>query len=217
MPGKRTPEQQRERMRAYRARQRAAAASVDPSATVSSTVSSAVEPEPSAAPGDYSRHVTFGEEPPVALDVPTYFPPLPSTYRQPRGQELVQPVDPQPEPPLRVLPVMRTRAEKWADLQAAGGTPTAPPPAPKPRPAGASAPVRKPVRVVKTPDEALSAIRRERAGNALPEPLPGECMCGAGRPHRHYFDGWVAGMTDAQRHSVSEALGQTQETKWAKR
>ena len=199
MPKKRTPEEEAEYRRAYRARQRAAAASVDAGATVTP----AAEPEP---PADYSRHVTFGEEPPVALDVPTYFPPLPSTYRQPRGQELVQPVDPQPEPPLRVSPVMRTRAEKWADLQAAGGTPTAPPPAPKPRPAGASAPVRKPVRVVKTPDEALSAIRRERAGNALPEPLPGECVCGNGVPHRHYFDGWVGAMTAEQSKAVYTAL-----------
>ena len=113
----------------------------------------------------------------------------------------------------------RARAEKWADLQAAGGTPDAPPPAPKAQPV-APAQARKPVRVVKTPEQAeekMTAIRRERAGNTLPEPLPGMCVCGAGVPHRHYFDGWVAGMTDAQRHSVSEALGQTQETKWAKR
>lgn len=102
-------------------------------------------------------------------------------------------------------PILRTRAEKWADLQVAGGgDPATPPPAPKSRPA--SAPARKPVRVVKTADEAMSAIRRERAGNALPEPLPGMCMCGTGRPHRHYFDGWIGEMTDAQRKLVLERL-----------
>ena len=110
-----------------------------------------------------------------------------------------------PEPTPSTSPILRTRAQKWADLQSAAGLdPATPPPPPKPR--GAGTPPRKPVRVTKTADEAMSAMRRERAGNALPEPLPGLCMCGTGRPHRHYFDGWIGEMTDAQRRLVLERL-----------
>ena len=110
-----------------------------------------------------------------------------------------------PEPTPSTSPILRTRRAKWADLQeAAGLDPNAPMPAPKPRPAGA--PARKPVRVTKTAGEAMSAIRRERAGNALADPLPGMCDCGTGRPHGHYFDGWIESMTDAQRKLVLERL-----------
>lgn len=66
------------------------------------------------------------------------------------------------------------RDAKWAEMQVAGGADPEAIPERTPKPAvAAPAPAPKKMRVYKTPEaaeETLSAIRRQRTGNALPNP-----------------------------------------------